>query len=135
MKKILDCIAAVASRRSIRQTRSSRRSREGRALHRLLSALAALSLPAATAFAQGSGPADLGGFGYVVIGVWLFFWVAVVVYPIALIIYFVRRRSDSGVAAQDSNAVGPSRGAKYLGRSIIVHFIITLGALSVFVFD
>ena len=97
-------------------------------------ATVALCLLAAPLHAQGAGPPDLGAFGYVILGMWLFFWIGVFVYPIALAIYFIQRQSDARAEEQDDEYIVPARGEAILRRSVIVHVVLTLAALLVFVF-
>ncbi len=72
--------------------------------------------------------------GYVLIGMWLFFWIAVFLYPIALVIYFIRRQSDSRAEEQSHDSVGPSLAATIFKRSVITHLVLTLAALLLFIF-
>ncbi len=103
---------------------------------RLTQTLAALSLCllAAPIYAQGAGPPDLGAAGYVILGVWLGFWIGVVVYPIALVIYLIQRQSDARAAEQVDEFVAPARGVAILRRAVITHAVLTLAALVLFVF-
>ncbi len=82
--------------------------------------------------AQGIGPPDLGVFNYVIVGVWLFFWIGVFVYPIAVVVYFIRRQSDAWAEEQDDEFVAPSRGEAILKWSFITHLVLTLANLLVF---
>lgn len=108
--------------------------RDATRFDRTARALVAISfcLLVAPLHAQGIGPPDLGIFNYVILGMWLGFWLGVFIYPIALVIYFVRRQSDSRAAERDEEFVAPSRGAAILKWSVITHLVLTLGLLLVF---
>ena len=114
-------------------TRLQRGTTRRRRTARYLAAIS-LHLLAAPLYAQGAGPPDLGAAGYVILGMWLFFWIGVFVYPIALVIYFIRRQSNARAEEQDDDLRVPSLEAAMLRGSVIAHVVLTLAALILFVF-
>ena len=94
---------------------------------------ASLCMLFAPLHAQGIGPPDLGIFNYVLIGGWLLFWIAVFVYPIALVVYLVLRLSAASNEEQES--VTPSRGYAVLRWSVKIHLALTLAGLLLFALD
>ncbi len=88
-----------------------------------------LSVLVSPLYAQGAGPPDLGAAGYVILGGWLFFWIGVFVYPIALVIYSVQRWAGARTVRLDEEYVVPARGAAIVRWSVIAHIVLTLAAL------
>ena len=135
MTEFEDRTALIGRRRGVRlagvflHCESAAMARAARAL-----ATVSLCLLAAPLHAQGAGPPDLGAAGYVILGMWLFFWIGVFVYPIALVVYLIQRQSDARAQEQDDEFIAAARGATILRRSVITHIVLTLAALLVFVF-